>query len=298
MTHIPFTISAYFFNVLSVTIDKFMLTKGVPNPATLVFYISLFSLPALLVLPFTTIPTFAAFVLASAFTLLWTGGLYFMFCALRIGQPSRIIPVIGTLVPLLLLISAVTTNALGEREVTAVILLLFGLVFLTLVDWKGRPTKQEVIFEILASLLFAASYIALRNAYLQSDFLTVFAWSKFILVPFILAVVVVPSLHRAILTPAGNQPKFSLLSKMGLLFLAGQAAGGASELLLTFSISLANPALVNSLQGTQYAFLFIFSIFLSKRFPEVIQEKLTTLTVLSKLLGIAFIAGGLYLLAK
>lgn len=298
MNHIPFTLAAYFLNVLSVTIDKFLLTKGLPNPLSLVFYVSFFSLAALTVLPFAPTPTFTTFSLASAFTILWTSGLYFMFMALRLGQPSRVIPVIGTIVPLILLVNAVFTNAIGEREILAVILLLAGLVFLTLIDWKGRPTRSEVAFEILASILFAVSYIALREAYLDSNFLTVFSWSKFILIPAIFAVLAIPQIRRIVLSSGENKPKFSLFSKMGLLLLAGQAAGGSSELLLTFSISLANPALVNSLQGTQYAFLFLFSIILSHRYPQIIQEKLTLLTIFSKVTGIGFIAGGLYILAR
>ena len=77
----------------------------------------------------------------------------------------------------------------------------------------------------------------------------------------------------------------------------GQAVGGASELLITFSVSLATPALVNSLQGSQYLFLFIASLFLGKKFPEIFKEQHTYLKTAFKILGIICIAVGLYLLA-
>jgi hypothetical protein len=81
------------------------------------------------------------------------------------------------------------------------------------------------------------------------------------------------------------------------LFIFGSVAGASSELLITFSVSLATPALVNSLQGSQYLFLFIASLFLGKKFPEIFKEKHTHLKTTFKILGILCIALGLYILA-
>lgn len=297
MNHLPFTLTAYFFNATSVTIDKFLLTKSVSNPLTYIFYISLFSLLALLLLPFTHIPGPLVLTLASSSSFLWTIGAYFMFTALQVGQPARVIPIIGTLTPLFLLTESVITRTITEQQVIAVIILLSGLVFLTIIDWKGNFKKRELFQEILSALFFAASYIVLRQAYLHDQFLTVFVWSKWIIVLFVVTTWLIPATNRIIHASSGGQPQFKIFSKPGMLFLAGQGSGGASELLLTYSISLANPALVNSLQGTQYAFLFIFSALLSRRFPEVFNEHFTPLRIAFKIFGLAFIAVGLYLLA-
>ena len=88
------------------------------------------------------------------------------------------------------------------------------------------------------------------------------------------------------------------LSKTGILFLFGQGLGGAQQLLLTFSISLASLALVNSLAGIQYVFLFIFTLFLSKKFPQIFGEKYSLIMLLSKITGIGLIGAGLYLLSR
>lgn len=298
MSHIPFTLMAYLFNATSVTIDKFMLTKHIPNPLIYIFYFSAFSALALVLLPFTHIPTLEVLIIASASTVLWTTGAYFMFRGLQVGLVSRVIPVIGTMIPILLLTEALISQTISGTQILAVILLTFGLISLTIMEWKGSITKKEIAFILLSALLFAVSYVVLRQAYLRDDFLTVLVWSRFIIMPVSIIILLVPSLRKIVFSSKAGQPSFSLLSKAGLLFIMGQAAGGSSELLLTFSISLANPALVNSLQGSQYAFLFLFSIFLTKRFPEVFKERFSFITVLSKIIGIGFIAGGLYLLAK
>jgi hypothetical protein len=73
--------------------------------------------------------------------------------------------------------------------------------------------------------------------------------------------------------------------------------GGASQLLLTFSISLADPALVNSLQGVQYLFLFIFGLVLAKKLPTLFGEKLSFWLWSAKVFGIILITLGLFILA-
>ena len=295
MSHLPFTILAYFLNSLAVTVDKFLLVRRIPDPLIYIFYFSLFSLLALILLPFISLPPPATLALASLSTLLWTTGAYFMFKALQSGLISRVVPVIGTLIPLILLVEALLSSTLNLNQIWAVGFLVLGLILLTLPDWKGTLTARELMLEILASIFFALSYLVLRQAYLQAPFLSVFVSSRLILIPIGAVILALPSLRKVVLNRSG--PGFSFFSKSGGLFLAGQAAGGTSELLLTFSVSLATPALVNSLQGVQYVFLFLFALVLSRKLPQVYKEDLSFLNVAGKILGIAFIAFGLYILA-
>ncbi len=296
MNHLPFTIIAYFFNALAVLSSKFLLNKAIPDPLVYVFYISLFSLPAILAIPFTNIPSLEVFNLASISTLAWTLGAYFMYKALKTGQVSRVIPIIGTAIPLILLIFASTANVLTLSQTGSVLMLVLGMVFLTLPDWSGKFSKKELVFELMAAICFALAYVILRQAYLHLDFFSVIVWSRLILVPLSLSFFLIPALRRKIITSDGLKVNF--LSKAGLIFLAGQMFGVSSELLILFSISLANPALVNSLQGTQYIFLLFFALFLSKKFPSFFQEKYTTLSLISKLSGIGLISTGIYFLSK
>lgn len=283
MTHLPFTLTAYFFNALSVLANKFLLKKVIPDPLTYTFYISVLSLLAILALPFVKIPTFEVFVLASFSTLLWTMGAYFMYKALKIGQVSRVIPIIGTIIPLILLIAAAGTNAILGTQILAVLVLILGMVFLTITNWRGGLSRQEIIFEIISAVSFATAYILLREAYKSLDFFSVLVWSRLVLIPFCLFFLLKRKVVRS---------KIAL----NFIFIGGQITGVASELLILFSISLATPALVNSLQGIQYVFLFIFALFLGKKYPAVFEEKYSFLGILAKIFGIAAIGLGLYLL--
>ncbi|MBI2196813.1 hypothetical protein HYU45_04370 [Candidatus Daviesbacteria bacterium] len=295
MNHLPFTITAYLFNAIAVLANKFLLQKTIPDPLVYVFYISIVSLLAILVLPFTNTPTLSTFYLASVSTVLWTLGAYFMFKALKLGNVSRVIPIIGTLIPLILLVFATETHAISTTQTWAVWLLIAGIVFITITDWAGKLSIREIMFEVLSGGFFAISYIVLREAYLNSDFFSVIVWSRLILLPLCIFMLVIPALRKKIFTSNGLRINF--FSKAGLVFLGGQISGASSEFLLLFSISLANPALVNSLQGVQYVFLLLFAIFLSKKYPQIFEEKYTPVVMLSKLAGIGLLGIGLYLLA-
>lgn len=296
MSHLPFTLLAYTLNSLAVSVDKFLLAKAIPNPLIYVFYISTISLLLLVLIPFVPFPTLAVFILSSIYILLWMIGAYLMYKALQIGHVSRVIPIIGTLIPLILLGKALLNQTLSQNQNWAVGILILGLILLTLPDWRGKIKAQELIYALLSAIFFASSYSILRSAYLQASFSTVFVWSRPILVPVLVTILSIPKLRSQILNFGGSY-KIKYFSKVGLLFLLGQLAGGSSELLLTFSVSLADPALVNSLQGSQYLILFILALALSKKFPQVFQERYSKLSLVFKFLAVVMIGLGLYTLA-
>jgi hypothetical protein len=297
MNYLLIAISAYLLNAVSVTIDKILLVKKLPNPALYVFYISAFSLAVLLLAPFTTFPALDPFILASFSTLLWTSGAFFMFKALKSGEAARVIPIIGTLIPVILLLMSAVSGVVNLNEIWAVIILLLGLLFLIFPNLRGKFSREELVFEVISALLFANSYYLLKLAYDSGSFLSIFVYSRLILVPVILVILLVPFFKRKVFAGSGHQTPASLYSKTGLMLFIGQAAGGTSQMLLTFAISLASPAVINSIQGIQYVFLFVLGLLLSKKFPQAFSEKLTTLNLAGKIIGIILIFLGLWVLS-
>lgn len=294
--YLPISILAFILNGIAVTVDKFLLSKVIPDPLFYIFYFSLISCLAVLGLPFTHIPTRDVFILSSTSTIFWTIGAYCMFKALKIGLVQRVIPAIGSLNPLILLAIAYVSGSILINEVWAIIVLILGLVFLTLSDWRGKFIKSELLLEVLAAALFAFSYMFLKEAYLRTDFISVLVWSRFILIPLAVLFLTIPSLRKKVL-PNPTQG-LTMAKKGGLIFVFGQACAGISQLLIFFAISLASPVLVSSLQGTQYVFLFILSLILAKKFPQIFGEKYTFLIMLPKIIGIVLIGIGLSLLAS
>lgn len=219
-----------------------------------------------------------------------------MYKTLQVGQVSRVVPIIGTLNPLFLLVYAAIFNELGSNQIFSVLILVAGLVFLTIPTWKGQTNRYEIIFLFLSAILFSVSYIVLRQAYQRDDFFTVFIWARLILIPVGLTIFAIPHFRNKILKH-NHKPQFNPVSHIGFLFLGGQAAGGIAQLLLNYSINLANPALVNALQGSQYAFLFFGNIILSHKFPRIFKEPLSFSILSTKFSGLLCIGVGLGILA-
>ena len=300
MSYLPFAILAQVLNSVAVTIDKFLLTKTIPDPLIYIFYFSLISLLALLITPFVHLPTEAVLTLASLSTLCWTAGAYFMLSALKSGQAQRVIPIIGAATPIFLIFFSF--GGLTFSQLEAIALLVAGLLLLTVEDLKGRFNKRELLLEIISALFFAVSYYLLRLGFEQQDlpaggqgFLTVLVWSRPILIPLGFFILIIPALRRKItsfLASKKTHPRKSIG-----LFIFGQISATTSELLLLFSISLASPALVNSLQGIKYVFLLIFSLILGRKFPEIFKNNFQGFYAISQIVGMGLIGAGLYILA-
>lgn len=292
--YLPIAILANLLNSVALTIDKFLITKVIPDPLVYIFYFSLISFLALLGIPFTQIPAGEVFFLASTSTIFWTFGAYLMFWALKTGQVQRVIPVIGTLIPLILLVISLPTGGISQTQAVAVLVLILGLIFLTLPDLRGKLLLKEIFLEVSAALFFALAYLLLKEAFLKQDFLTVLIWSRPVLLPLGIAIILIPRSREIVLsvTKQGNN-----LKRAGLLFVGGQISAGVSELLLLFAISLANPTIVNSLQGTKYIFLLIFALILGKKYPMIFQKTKSGWELLTTIFGIILIGTGLAFLA-
>lgn len=296
MNYLAVAIFAYLLNAVSITVDKILLTRRLPNPSIYVFYISSFSLVVLLGIPFTDFPPLNIFLISSVSTILWTLGAFFMFKALKTGEAVRVIPVIGTIIPILLLFMSSVSGSINLNEVWAIIFLLLGLIFLIFPYLKGKFSYAEIGLEFISAFLFANSYFLLKTAYDGSNFLSVLVYSKLILVPIIVLVLILPFLRRLVFTDSHHLQKSSLWSKTGFMLFTGQLSGGVSQILLTFSISLASPAVINSIQGIQYVFLFILSLALAKRFPSIFGGANHS-HLPGKILGIFLIFFGLWILS-
>jgi len=81
-----------------------------------------------------------------------------------------------------------------------------------------------------------------------------------------------------------------------LALLGGQVCTGFGFFLLNYAISLASASIILAAQGLQYAFVLIFAVALSKKFPEVLKEKMTLKILAQKIFAISLIGVGLIIL--
>ena len=87
--------------------------------------------------------------------------------------------------------------------------------------------------------------------------------------------------------------------KTGVNFLFSQSAGAIAGFLQNYAISLAPVeylAIMNSLRGIQYVFLFMITLFFSLLLPHVFKEKISQKIVIKKSISILLIVVGLAIL--
>lgn len=297
ISFLPIAILAYALNAGSTIVDKILLNKSLPSPYVYVFYINILGLLALFLLPFGVTINTPVLVKSFLSGVLFVVGLVLLFKSLKHGEASVVTPVVGALNPLFtfLIGSLFLHQALQETQITALFVLIFGAMVLTSELWftKLKANKQLLIM-IASGLAFALSYIFLKQVFDASNFITGLVLTRLFGGLVVLTFLVLPSIRKQIFH--SNVTSNNFANKTTLFLIFGQIMGAISGLMLSFAISLTNPAIVNSLFGVQYIVILAVALILYKKSPTLLDERLTGLVILKKVLGIIILSFGLYLL--
>ena len=292
-------ISAYFFFALAFLGDKVVLS-GSPKPKLYIFYIGILNLLLLFLIPFAEFhfPSYQTLVWIILEAIVYVIGLYTLFVAIEKFEVTRVTTVIGAIQPLLILLftwlffkGQIITNG----NILAFMLLFLGSILISV--QRGFKVKTKSIMLILLSaLMFSLDYIFSKFVFLDLQFLEGLIWMR-IFSFFLILLFLFSKDLRVDLTTKGN----NLNKKTGVIFILTQASGGLATILQNFAIYLAPVAylaLVNSLRGTQYVFVFIVTIFMSYFFPKVIKEDISKKVILQKFFAILLIFIGLAILVN
>jgi drug/metabolite transporter (DMT)-like permease len=294
-------VSAYLFFGFASLCDKLVLTgseRKPPHPKAYTFYVGVFSLVALLLIPFVD------FRLPSATGLIWImldaivhlAGLYAMYVALKKFDVSRVVATIGATQPIFIFILTWIfwgPQKMSASGVLALIVLFLGSALIS-IDKTRKVTGDYLKITLFSSVMFSFDYIFAKFVFLNHAFLPGIIWIGIFLFLFTLPLLLKKSFRkeifeRQIISDKKNQ-KF---------FVLAQGFGGAANFMQSFAISLAPVAFlatVNSLRGIQYAFLFIATIFISVFFPKILREELSKRVIVQKIISIILIIMGLAML--
>ncbi len=293
-------ILAYFINAVTTIVDKYLLRGSVPSPITYGFYVGILSIFAfpLVFLQFEY-PGFILLLLDFLAGFVFLFSILFMYLALKKGEASRVIPIIGGLAPSLIYLYEVVIagNAVNTTQLTALCFLVAGsvLISMKIKHEKGRSEKK-ISFESLglaffSAFLLAVYFILVDQIFAAQLFLPAFAWTR------------VGSFLGALLFLCfqGNREKiFTTTKKIKIkatgIVVSNKILGGIAFILLNLAIAKSSGLLVNSLSGLQYAFLFLLVIVLSYKYPKIIKERFNKFLIGQKSLALFLIGIGLFLL--
>jgi drug/metabolite transporter (DMT)-like permease len=314
------SVGSYFINAGVYIADKFLLSKKIHSSITYAFYVGIWSIFNFVLLPLDFwVPNLRELSLDIFAGVLFLITLVFWYKALHQSEATRVVPIVGALVPIFSFLFSFIFfgEGLSERQLLAFLVLINGGILISIKrtrfyylkevndrlrnkfgDMVGsvhaayRPTQRLIINSVVSALFFAGYYILIKYIYIQQPFIGAFVWSRlgtFLAVMFILFV---PSWRRLVLEKHRGQKSLKNLS----FFILVRLLAAAAFIMVNWAISLGNVALVNALQGVQYIFLFFMVLFISAKYPKILEEELGGGVLLQKVIGTFLIVIGLYML--
>ena len=306
MLYLAYALLSHVGNAFVFIIDKTLLTgdSRVSDPLRMAYYTGLLSIVAVVLAPFVG-------VLPTAWLLLWSvvAGAFFLvalgvfFAALKTDEPTRVVPITGSAVPLFTLLFA--TLFLGERlvgmQVLGVLVLIAGGVLLS-ISFRGvlGLSGMTIGLTLLACVLFAAHFATIKLIYDGfPSFLGAFMYSRIVMT--VIAVLFLGPLLWVLKKPERAKRRAAKKKRdraviVTSLFIGNKALGAGTVMLQNYAISLGSVTVVNALQGTQYLFLLVLAVIVSRWWPQLWAEEVGRVALWQKLSGIILISAGLALI--
>lgn len=285
-------------NGIAFVIDKSLLSTAFKRSATYACLIGSLSLVVALAIPWVKGWPSAGFVLPTlAFGALFVFALWAFFEALKRGEPSRVVPIIGSLIPILTLIGSMAFfhERLGIKQLIGFFLLLSATALLTIGKSKSRVDGTTFAVCIVAAILFAVSTLCGKYAFDHNDFLGVFVVSRITAgVTGVLIGLLIPTAGKEVmgmLRPKKSSKKAPKGSTV--LAVTGQVLGAIGFVCIHLAIKSGSASIVNALQAVQYALLVLAAFVMRKRAPKLLGEDLSGKTLVIKAIALVVTAVGL-----
>jgi drug/metabolite transporter (DMT)-like permease len=308
MSWVLIAIISYLLLATSNLGDKFLIENVLSSSRVYAFLASIMGGLVVLAAPwFLHWPGFYFFAFNIFVGLLFPLCLFFMFKALKEGDTSKVDVLIGGIIPIFTIIGSFVF--FGERfflhQWLGIFSLILGTIFLALVSGQGGyqallRSKRAFYLSLVSAIFFAVFFLGTKFAYNHQDFASAFIWIRMGAV--LGALIMITDKHARQEIFAGlylkksessaKSPKRKKRNKV--LIFGNQALGAVGFILQNYAISFGSVAVVNALQGVQYAFLLIIGWLLTIFHPHIIKEDISDKIILRKVLAIALISIGLY----
>lgn len=272
----------------SAVFDKLLLVRRSIHPLPYAFWVGVLGLVAIFFIPFgVVILPLRLLGIAALSGVLFVVAFFALYNTLKNSEASELFPLVGAISPILTLL--VAALLIGGRiqggEIFGFLFLIAGGVLLSLAEEKSGARADVVKGALLASALFAFSYVCAKIVFQETNFVTGFFWTKMGGALFALALLAMPAYRRKIFHAHGALSQ----SNAGWYFL-NRAYAGLGSVLVSYAIFLANPALVDATQNIKYLAVFVTAWLLTK-------ERFGGRALLKKLLALLCIGLGLGVLA-
>jgi drug/metabolite transporter (DMT)-like permease len=297
------TLGAQFLFSVGAHVDKYLLSKYFRGsaPGSLILYSSLFSvvvLPVVWVIEPTvlSIPPLHIALLVAGGVLNITGVVLSLY-AMQLDEAS-VVTTLFQMIPVFNYVLAwiVLGETLTPLQIGAALLVMAGAVVVSLDLTKGRISIKRSVFLLMAiaSLLLAANAIVFKFVAVADDFWISTFWSYFslLLVGFALLGFVRPYREQFVATLKSNSAAIIGLN------LFNELLAVVGYLMISYATLLVPVALVSVMSGFQPLMVFLIGVALTLLVPSVGRENLARAAVAQKLVAMAGMLLGTWLLQR
>lgn len=303
MSWLALALAGHLANGAAFVIDKALLTSAFRRSATYAAMIGTLSLATIVAAPWVSRwPGVELLPVVIGFGSCFVFALWAFFEALKRGEATRVVPIVGSLIPILTLLGTTSLfdERLSSRQLLGFVLLLCATWLLTRGGRTSRITKDTLGLCVLAACLFAVATLCGKYAFDRGDFLGVFIESRLAAgLAGLTIAVLIPTAGREIRSLFQRHPSIQSPAPRHatLLAIVGQTLGSMGFILVHLAIKAGSAALVNALQAIQYAFLVLAALALRKLAPRLLGESLNHRVLLLKIVALIVTGLGLALVA-
>jgi len=238
------TIFAYFLLALEIIFDKFLLSsKRISHPAIYAFYSGTTGLFALVFIPFGGHSiNFSEIIIRFISGIIFIYGMFSLFYALSKSEASRVTPVVGAVIPLVVLFLSLIF--LGERfsprEILGILILVAGGIWISY-DFHSeiKGLFKGFYWSILAGILLAVSATMFKGFYLHDNFLNVYIWTRVGAFLGVLTLFLIPQWRKKIVSSLLKFKKPEKEHKeSGVMYILARATGGLGSFVKERAVSM------------------------------------------------------------
>jgi drug/metabolite transporter (DMT)-like permease len=295
---ILFALGGYTLLAGEAVLSKFLITARLKNWQLYTFYIGIFSSVVVIFTPFGfEWRGSEAFFVAILSGLLFYLALAFLFQSLLISSAVRVYVLFGAVMTLSTVFLA---RVFLDDKITPVVLLGVGFLIVggTLISFKHYEKSFFSNWQktVLAGILSALSYVVLKYAYNQQNFVSGYVVSRLGITSAAALSLLLPSFREKVFASfKKGKRKEHLKNFFGSV--AAKTVAGTGTILIHYAIFLGSVVVVNALVSVQYLLTFILSVILSFYWKKIFIEKFTLINIVLKAIGVVLVVLGTVLVS-
>jgi len=307
MSWLPVAVIAYLILATVNLLDKFLVDNILKNSKAYAFAACSLGLFIFLASPwFLSWPGWPLLALNLLNGSIFAIALWLLYEALRRGESSRVLVLIGGITPIFSLLFSIIffQEKFSANQWVGLVFILVGVFIIALLpasrSYAHRVLRKfhlvpvtgssGLLIAVFSALAYSLYFIGTKYAYAFQPFASAFMWNRLGAAIFVLIFLLRNNDRRAIV----NMFRGSGRKKNGFLIIFNQTIGSLGFILQNYAIFLGSVVLVNALQGIQYAFLLVISAILSLLAPKLLKETFSWRIILQKTTAVIAIAIGLY----